>query len=189
MDYFDYDDEDEFLDELYEDPLSRSLSEIEKSIEDSFVKPDIFESPAPYRPNQEAFGSYASSPTNEYDLGPDERAGLYEVPTSPLRMSGGSRKPFSKKGFPGLFPRTNRSSIRNRNDKPENCPLMDGKPVIVECSTCIHFLIFYEFSPVQSWKMSISKRGKRRIRRIGKTKIGEIGELNDRRRPEGFDDP
>lgn len=148
MKIFDFleEEEEKLIDELYEDPISKSLTELEKSIEDSIIQPDSFEPPVLYQPVPLVLGGSESSSINEYNLGPNERTGLYEVPIHPLRMSGGSRRPFKKRGFPGLFPKKNRSSIRNRNHNPERCPLMDDRLVIIECSSCMHFLTFYEFS-------------------------------------------
>ncbi|MGD8535283.1 MAG: hypothetical protein PVF66_05475 [Candidatus Aminicenantes bacterium] len=138
--------EGKLIDELYEDPISKSLTEFEKSIEDSIIQPDSFEPPVLYQPDSLVLGEYDSNLKNEFNLGGEERSGTYEVPIPPLRMSGGSRKPFQKRlsGVP----------LRGRNHQlkkspgaiGERCPLRNDNPVTFECLHCIHSLTFYEYS-------------------------------------------
>jgi len=143
MKYFDFleGEEEKLLDELYEDPISKSLVELENSIEDSIIKPDSFKPPTLYQPDSLVFGGYESSLKNDYNLGGEERSGKYDVPIPPLRMSGGSRKPFRKNLFPSFSPRRNFPATNFIKAGAENCPLRNDEPVTLEeCSECEHFL-------------------------------------------------
>ena len=140
------DEGDKLIEDLFDDPLSKMLSDIEKSIEGSIVKPDIFEPPVPYRLNSLVLGSHESAFRNEFNLGPDKGPGLYEVSTPPLRMSGGSRRPFKNRGLPGLSGRRQNPAIIPLNYEPERCPLNDYEWAVTECSYCMHYRTFFEFS-------------------------------------------
>lgn len=137
--------DEKLIDELYEDPTSKSLTELEKSIEDSIIQPDSFEPPVAYQPDPVVLGGSDPNPGNEYNLGPDERAGLYEVPVPPLRMSGGTRRPFRKHPSLGLPRRGSNLSMRLRVIG-ERCPLRNRDPVTFECLYCEHFLTFFTYS-------------------------------------------
>jgi hypothetical protein len=138
--------EDQLMDDSFEDIWSRLLSEIEKSIEDDEFRPDPFEPPMPQEPEPMISGGYELSLKNEFNLGPEEKSGLSEVPIPPLRMSGGARKPYKDRKLSGLFPRRESPPSVQLNAAPEKCPLRNYERVVAECSYCMHYRTFYQYS-------------------------------------------
>lgn len=152
MGFFDFLDEFEIqmVDETFEDPLSRWLSELEKSIENTIISPENeIDDPVLHDSVIDAISDNSFGPElkNESNRDLEQGRGIREIPVPPLRMSGGKRYPSRGRDS---FRTSGRKEIAKYEcfvDGYEDCPL-DNRLVSVEidCENCRYFLDEYDFS-------------------------------------------